>query len=343
MLRNRRSTFPADRSQPDCQVATLPAVHMIPPSLRDSPFTVLDAAASGLTPKVLRGTRFRRLLTGVYVCSDVAMDLPTWIRAARLVLPGDATLSHLSALQAYGVQVGPTRPLCFVTTESHQVRRTGLYVSRVRTLPPRHAGVASAESSWQSSCRVLDVVDAVTAADRLLHLGHTTVPKLGAHLEASHAGGVRAARQALRLVRERAESPPETYVRLMLILAELPEPRCNVNVGSLHAFIGRADLAYTAYRVLVEYDGRQHADNAAQWNHDLNRHDDLTDATWSCVRLTSARLRQPREAVLRVHRRLVAGGYTGPAPCFGAEWVRLFEQTTFAARSRVNDHRAAWL
>jgi hypothetical protein len=318
------------------------AVHPVPESLRQRPFTLTEALAAGLTPKMLRGSRFRRLFAGVYVCADVAMDLAAWVFAARLVMPVDATLTHLSGLHARGAHVGPAWPLRFVTTEPHQIRRAGLCVSRASALPQRRSGVASVESCWLTACTDLDLVDAVMAADRLLHLGHTTLTALQSRTVAPRAPGVRPARRALALVRERVESPPETYVRLLMVLAGLPEPECNVRVGSRLAFIGRADLAYTAYRLLVEYDGRQHAETIEQWNRDLDRHDDLADATWSCIRVTGARLRHPRGLVHRVHRALVTGGYAGPPPRFGAEWVGLFETTSFARRSRVNDHRLAW-
>lgn len=77
--------------------------------------------------------------------------------------------------------------------------------------------------------------------------------------------------------------------------------------------------------MIAEYDGRQHAEDIAQWNHDIDRHDDFAADGWAFVRVTNRRLRAPRTVVRNVHAKLVAGGYTGPEPVFDNRWTRLFE------------------
>jgi hypothetical protein len=263
------------------------------------------------------------------------MSLERWIGAALLVAPADAVVSHLTGLRLRGVEVGPRWPLRFETASGCHVRRDRLHVARVDRLPPCRAGIASAEHSFVTACAGLDLLDAVIAGDRLVHLGHATPKSLAAAVQDLHGRGIRTARRAVALVRVGAESPRETHVRLMLVLAGLPEPECNVNVGTSAAFIGRGDLVYTAYRLVVEYDGRQHADVSSQWEHDLDRHDAFDASAWRTVRVTAQRLRKPREVVRGVHAKLVAQGYRGPAPVFGPEWVALFETTTAARRART--------
>jgi hypothetical protein len=265
-----------------------------------------------------------------------------WVRAARLVLPGDATLTSLSGLHLRGVEIGPAWPLRFVTTARHQVRREGLSVARALALPPHEHHVASAPACWVAACAQLDLVDAVTAADQLLLRGSTNLPALHAYVSGHHGPGIGPARRPLRLVRERVESPRETVVRLVLVLAGLPEPECNVTINRGGAFLARADLAYVAARLLVEYDGRQHAETASQWNRDLDRHDALTAAGWVCYRVTAARLQRPREVVRVVHQSLVRAGCRIAPPVFSPQWTALFEATSVARRGRANDHRRAW-
>ena len=53
---------------------------------------------------------------------------------------------------------------------------------------------------------------------------------------------------------------------MLLVLAGLPEPTVNFIVRSADGRIWmRFDLYYAAYGLLVEYDGRQHAENSKQW------------------------------------------------------------------------------
>jgi hypothetical protein len=71
-----------------------------------APFTTADAHVHGISATALRSPQYRRLFSGVYVCTGVPLDCSTWVRAARLVLPGDATVTSLSGLHLRGVTSG---------------------------------------------------------------------------------------------------------------------------------------------------------------------------------------------------------------------------------------------
>ncbi|CAN5199263.1 hypothetical protein BH24ACT12_BH24ACT12_01070 [soil metagenome] len=315
----------------------------LPSALRTAPFTLESARDHGLTLRMVRGRRYRRLFRRVYVCADVKLDLQTWVRAAMLVLPTDATVTGLTGLHARGIHVGPAWPLRFVTTHPHPVRRPRLEVSRVRLLPPGQHRCASAAHCYVVACADLDLVDAVTAGDWLVHRGRVTLADLRTAPAAHREPGSRMARRAAALVRQRVESPRETHLRLLLVLAGLPEPECNVALGSGTAFIGRADLVYPEYFLIVEYDGRDHVDVQAQWDRDLDRLDDFEDTRWGHVRVTKHRLRRPRDVVRRVHSKLVAHHYEGPAPVFGPEWVALFETLSAARRAAQTVSPRSWV
>jgi len=117
------------------------------------------------------------------------------------------------------------------------------------------------------------------------------------------ARGTRQAREAVRLVDGRAESPPESRVRVLLAQAGLPAvPQFTVRDRD-GAFVARVDLAYPALRVAVEYDGVWHAD-AAQFRRDRRRLNRLVDAGWVVLHVTAADLRDPTALVDRVRRLL---------------------------------------
>ena len=109
----------------------------LPPNLRTGPFTVAAALDAGLSEKTLRGRRFTIPHRGVRQLGNGPTDLRGLVDAARLVLPPDALATGVTGLQLFGVDVGPERPLHFVTAHRHQVRRPGIVVTRVATLPER--------------------------------------------------------------------------------------------------------------------------------------------------------------------------------------------------------------
>lgn len=125
--------------------------------------------------------------------------------------------------------------------------------------------------------------------------------------------GRRRAKAALELVRPGAESRPETLVRLELVAAGLPEPELNVDVFDEDGrFIGRGDMLYREWRVIVEYDGDHHRTDADQYGRDLNRLDDLAAAGWRVIRIAKGTFFRDRDQVIRrIREALRQAGWSG--------------------------------
>ena len=297
----------------------------LPPSLWPGPFTVATALDAGVSAKALRGRRFTAPHRGVRQVAGAPTDLRAAIDAARLILPPDALVTGVSGLQVFGVDVGSTRPLRFVTAHPHQIRRPGIVVTRVASLPERWNDlVVLPEHCWMVAARELDLVQLVTAGDWLLQLRFTYRQGLADYLHGRRDHGVGPARKALPLLRDRVRSPRESWLRLCLVLAGLPEPEVNPTVR-VAGRRGEVDLVYHQFRILIEYDGDQHRIDREQWNIDIERHELFTGGGWTILRVTAERARRPRWIVERVHALLCAAGYAGPAPTFSARWRALFD------------------
>jgi len=171
----------------------------------------------------------------------------------------------------------------------------------------------------------LGLADAVAAGDWLVHHRGLEPHDLVAYAESQRGRGARISRQAAHLVRSNLWSLRESRVRLLLVLAGLPEPAPNVWVGTDHERLAIGDMVYSTWKVIVEYDGFQHLDNRSQWERDIVRLGELADAGWVVIRVTNNQLRCPRQIILRVWRALVAGGYAAPAPVIDGQWSTLFE------------------
>ena len=81
-----------------------------------------------------------------------------------------------------------------------------------------------------------------------------------------HGRGAKLARRAARFVRDGVDSAMETRLRMLLVLAGLPAPEVNF---ILHHPDGswwmRFDMCYPALKLIIEHDGRQHAEDSRQW------------------------------------------------------------------------------
>jgi hypothetical protein len=214
--------------------------------------------------------------------------------------------------------------MTFATAHPWPVRRRDVKVMRLKQLPPHREGIAAPEHSWLVAASTLNLLDLVTAGDWLIRRRRTTLARLQSAVQGYSGRGAVAARTAVKLVRERVDSPRETWLRLCLVLAGLPVPECNLVIGDGHGPIGRVDLVYVAYRLIIEYEGDQHRTDRFQWNRDIDRQELFTRAHWTLIRVTSERARWPRQLVRAVYQALEANGYTGPPPEFSQLWLSLF-------------------
>ncbi|TQS40596.1 endonuclease domain-containing protein [Cryptosporangium phraense] len=284
----------------------------LPDELLGRPFLGSQAVRTGLlTPGQLRGPAWRRLYRDVYVDARVPVDHRLRGRAAGLVLPPGAALGGRSAACAEGLPLGDDRAAVLVlvprgvrfSRRGCEVRQVFLPRTHVRegvpgTLPPV---TVPQRTAWDIASEP-DLVEAVAALDVLFH-HHYLQPR---HLDAWIAAAPDApAAKALALADGRAESRPESRVRVRLILAGLPQPVPQYEVWLGRTFAGRVDLAWPAAKVALEYDGAHHAEYG-QFTRDRARLNRLVEAGWTVLHMTARDLREKILFAQIVHQLRVA-------------------------------------
>jgi very-short-patch-repair endonuclease len=135
--------------------------------------------------------------------------------------------------------------------------------------------------------RRLPLIEAVVAADEALHKRLLRLDQLRG--------------KVAELAEPATESPMESRLRMILVLAGLPRPRVQVSLGD--PFIARADLFYPDQKLVIEYDGATHRDSLVADNRRQNR---LVDAGYRVLRFSAADvLASPAAVVDLVRRSLV--------------------------------------
>ncbi|MFC8846538.1 MULTISPECIES: hypothetical protein [unclassified Micromonospora] len=206
---------------------------------------------------------------------------------------------------AVGPAFGPAAGPAFVdgtATGPGIIDGTAVGVGALRWTQP-------AQASWETAVW-LEPFRAVAIVDSLLGRGLVARGDLTAVAErnADRPGG-RRARWVFGLADGGAQSPPESHLRIRLVLAGLPRPVTQHPVRLASGLVLHPDLAWPAFRVAVEYDGHWHAD-AEQLHRDRQRLNHLVGAGWVVLHVTSRRLHRDFPAVAReVRAALVARGW----------------------------------
>lgn len=276
------------------------------------PFRGSDAVAAGLvTPAVLHGPRFTRLLPDVHVTADVEVDLELLSFAAAVLVGPHGVLSGCSAAEVLGASCArPGAPAEVTLLDGYQRRpRPGLLVHRDRLAPGetvRRRGVrlTTPERTVRDLARRAATVDeAVVAVDAVCHRwgldpAAVLVPVPGAR-------GVRRYPEVLRLADPRSGSPMETRIRLALVRAGLPAPVLQHPVP-LDGHPYELDLAYPIAKLAIEHNGADHL-TSERHHRDLLREQLLVAAGWRILRFAAATvLFRPDLVVARVAAELRA-------------------------------------
>lgn len=277
---------------------------------------VLDrslAARYGIGRRRLEGPEFEHVTRGAYVPAVLAQDVAAQCRAVAHVRP-DLVMSHWTAVLLHELPLPPGRTpgLLDVTAGpgTWPPRRTGVRghtagdpvaTVRVRGLP-----VTTPARTWLDLARDgATAGELVVVGDALLHEG-LLAPAAVACLVGPDASwrGVRSARSAMTLLDGRSESPMESWLRVLLLVAGLPAPDVQHVVTHQGRFVARVDLAWPEHRLAVEYDGAHHLERR-QHVADLHRREALERAGWTVVVLMAEDvLGDPAGTVARVAARL---------------------------------------
>ena len=165
--------------------------------------------------------------------------------------------------------------------------------------------------AWCELSAFLSVEELVVAGDALFYRQRklTTRDRLAAAIRKwGGKPGALKLREAFELIRENAESPKETEWRLILMREGFPEPELNLEVrdpaGELVAIL---DLAYRWAMTGLDYDGRHHAEDPAQFARDGVRYNALQRLGWHDIRIMAG---MPKQQILDdLRERLIKRGW----------------------------------
>lgn len=254
---------------------------LIPRELLLDPFTRASAALiaagsaaalTGLTSAWLQGCRAAESLT-VYVAVPYSRSLRT--REGLVVHQGRRLLEHVvevRGLPAVPLEVAVAELLC-----TDVPRRAVAVVDQAAALLPEHERPGF-------RVRVADRLS--TRADRR---------------------GTARANSLLPLVTGRADSPPESWLKLLVMEAGFPQPVDQFEViDALHCVRYVLDLCWPELRIALEYDGYE--SHEYRKDRDARRDRDLQRRGWITIRATAEDFREPSELLAKLDEAFRARG-----------------------------------
>lgn len=125
-------------------------------------------------------------------------------------------------------------------------------------------------------------------------------------------------------MRPHVDSVMETLLRLLIVLAGLPEPVPNLSLRDTDGEpLARLDLSYPSLRIAVEYDGDHHL-RRSQRVRDVDRHAWLQRQGWTViVVLADHLLLRPALVLQRVRDALVCAGASDVPTVLNGTWRHL--------------------
>ncbi|OBF03796.1 hypothetical protein [Mycobacterium sp. 852002-10029_SCH5224772] len=268
------------------------------------PFLGSEALAVGaLTPYELR-SRYVRLHRDVYLPRDVELTAGVRAKACWLRSRRRGILAGLSASALYGARwIDPTLPASII--DSNRRAAPGVRVWQER-IEPDEIAIVQGMRVTAPARTALDLASrypkrtAVAAIDALAQVVELKPADIDLVAE-RYAGrrGIKAARVVIGLIDSGAQSPKETWLRLLLIDAGFPRPQTQIAVrnewGWAEAYL---DMGWEDIKVAVEYDGDHHRSVRSQYAKDIGRLEMLERYGWIVVRVIAEH--HPADIIRRV-------------------------------------------
>jgi hypothetical protein len=286
---------------------------VVPPALTRRPFTLEEALEAGVSRRQLQGSSWRRV--GARTYAWVGLEDGPWLRlaAAGLRLPSPAAFSGLTAAWIHGLDVADGSEPIEVTLgrQSGASGRVGILIRRAElgvgdVVETGGLRTTSVQRTLFDLGQRLSLTEAVVAMDSALRCGLVTLEEMAAwSLARRGRKGVKRLRRLIALADPESESPMETRLRLVIVLAGLPRPESQAALEDDQGrFLGRVDLFYPHKRLAIEYDGATHRDTITE---DNRRQNGLLSAGFKLLRFSSPDvLKKPEFVVTSVRTALAS-------------------------------------
>ncbi|BDB40270.1 MULTISPECIES: hypothetical protein [Mycobacterium] len=280
------------------------------------PFVGCDALQRGVLNRHQLRTRYRALLPGIYLPAAGQASLEQRIAAAWLWSKGRATIAGAAAAALHGTKWIPRDvPIELVSGNSRPP--TGVLTRRCLLL--------------DGETQVIDGRSVTTAERTAFDIGrggalHSAVARLDALAAATgfkvedvldvvrrhpRSPGLRRLETALELVDAGAQSPRESYLRLLLIEAGFPRPQTQIPVlGADGIPFAHIDVGWEEYKVGVEYEGVHHQTVRGRYVYDIQRLEMIERQGWLIVRVVAEERRVG--IIARVRVAMVDRGWDAP-------------------------------
>lgn len=291
----------------------------LPAEFRAEAFSVADAVRAGIPAARLRRADLFAPHRGIRVSTQPR----TGVERAFAYLPNLGThqaFSHVTAALLWGMWL-PMRlqddPAIDVLALAPHDRpaAAGVRGHRANSEPlafARGLPAVSAPRAWAQLAPILSLEELVAAGDSLIRR-QDPVSELDDLVRAIRPGerGAPHARRATRLLRAGTDSAKETELRLLLGRAGIPEPEVNGEIVTSTGFSTPGDLVFREWKVLSEYDGKQHRVSKKQFERDVLRLEELARDDWTVIRILDVHLEDPYSVVERVAGALRDNGWRG--------------------------------
>lgn len=296
---------------------------------RGRPFRGAAALGAGvLTRRELAG-RFSRVFPGVYAAGAGELEATLLVRAAWLWAPVGTVACGFAAAALHGERYFAAERVHGVVdllSSSRPQAPPGIRVRFARELGPGARGHAVDGTPCTSPARtavdLLRWIDddevAIAVTDSLCNSTRTPLPDVAAAALAMRpAHGVSRALGRLPRCDPRADSPPETRLRLAMGRHGLPVPDLQFGVVDLDGrLLATPDLGYRWCRLALFYDGREfHRGEQGQYDAYVTAR--MSELGWEVMRVTDRMaasepvlMRQIRAAV----RRQIDRGHAAGSP-----------------------------
>ncbi len=259
----------------------------------EEPFIGSEAVASGrLSPYALR-SRSVAMHRDVRLLSDAEVTAITRAKAAWLWSRRRGVVAGQSAAALHGAKwVDGCGPAQLLYDNRHSPKGIRTWADRFEDDEVERVGdmlvTTPARTALDLACRypVDSAVAKIDALARATKLKMADVELLADRYTGRR--GIRRARVALDLVDAGAESPRETWLRLLLIRAGFPRPQTQIPVYNEYGvLVAVLDMGWEEIKVAADYEGEHHWTKRAQIDHDIMRFDEVTELDWIDIRVTA--------------------------------------------------------